>query len=71
MDGGQVEIYCKKLFFQKNANQLFFNLRKTQMTALRYNIKAEYYYVDAPHVAIGPPDEGICTFYPNHDYFEW
>ena len=41
------------------------------MTALRYHIKAEYYYVDAPHVAIGPPDEGICTFYPNHEYFEW
>jgi predicted esterase len=31
----------------------------------------EYVYLDAPFRATGEPDNGIATFYPNREYFEW
>ena len=41
------------------------------MSAFRANIDFEYVFIDAPFVALGPPDNGIATFYPNRPYYEW
>ena len=42
-----------------------------QMAAIQYHTPLEYVFVDAPHAAEGPPDEGIGLYYPNQAYYEW
>jgi len=44
---------------------------KMQMAAFRAHIDMDYVFLDAPFRATGNPDEGIATFYPNREYFEW
>lgn len=42
-----------------------------QTMALRNNTAIQCDFIDAPYEAEGPPDEGVQTFYPDMDYFEW
>jgi len=47
------------------------NIMKMQTAAFRGHIKMEYIFIDAPFVAVGPPDEGVALFYPDKPYYEW
>ena len=42
-----------------------------QTAAMQFHTPIEYYFIDAPFPADGPPDMGIQTYYPNRAYFEW
>jgi hypothetical protein len=42
-----------------------------QTAAMQYHTPTEYHFVDAPYSAVGPPDKGIATYYPNNPYYEW
>lgn len=47
------------------------SILKNQMAALRYNVKMNCVYIDAPFAAVGDPVSGISQFYPDQPYYEW
>ena len=42
-----------------------------QTAAMQYHTDLEMVFLTAPFAAVGEPDEGIATFYPDLPYFEW
>ena len=47
------------------------SILKLQMAAMAHHVNADFVFIDAPHAAGGPPDQGVQTFYPKMSYFEW
>jgi predicted esterase len=42
-----------------------------QTAAMQYHTPIDFHFLDAPYEAVGPPDKGIATYYPNNSYYEW
>ena len=44
---------------------------RCQTAAFRAHVRIDCDFPDAPFRGQGPPDSGIATYYPDHEYYEW